>query len=146
MAFFRLLRSLWGLRRGMAFGCKRCGQCCSWPGMVFFTREERSAAAQHLGMSERAFSSAYHLGQTGENEWVVHAPRGCPLLGQNKECAIYPVRPLQCASYPFWRSKLGTPAARRAYLRECPGAGRGRWLKWDTVDARIRTDSRNEFF
>ncbi len=146
MAFFTMLRSLCGLRKGMAFGCTKCGGCCSWPGIVFFTREERSAAARYLGMSERAFSSAYHLGQTGESEWVVHAPRGCPLLGQNKECTIYPVRPLQCASYPFWRSKLETPAARRAYLRECPGAGRGPWLGWKAIDRRIRTDSRNEFF
>ena len=41
-------------------------------------------------------------------------------------CAIYPVRPLQCRSFPFWAEYLRSPEAWDAAARRCPGVNRGR--------------------
>ena len=43
-----------------------------------------------------------------------------------KGCTIYPVRPTQCRTFPFWRENLESPAAWDAVESVCPGAGSGR--------------------
>ncbi len=41
-------------------------------------------------------------------------------------CTIYPARPLQCSTYPFWRGLADDPEAIKAEMRNCPGIGKGR--------------------
>jgi Fe-S-cluster containining protein len=60
-------------------------------------------------------------------------------VGGARQCAIYPVRPAQCRSWPFWPENLSSPEAwNRAALR-CPGINRGR-LHTCTEIERIRED------
>lgn len=53
-------------------------------------------------------------------------------------CGAYLYRPLQCRSYPFWRSHMASPQSWKALESSCPGVGKGRlhskeeielWLK-----------------
>ena len=41
-------------------------------------------------------------------------------------CTIYPVRPPQCRTFPFWPDSLDNPEAWRTVGRSCPGVGQGR--------------------
>ncbi len=36
-------------------------------------------------------------------------------------CGIYPVRPMQCRTWPFWEMNLQTPAAWTHAASRCPG-------------------------
>lgn len=40
-------------------------------------------------------------------------------------CSIYPVRPAQCRSFPFWAELLESESAWDAYAKRCPGMNEG---------------------
>ena len=44
----------------------------------------------------------------------------------NNGCGIYPVRPVQCASYPFWPHLTDSEEAWNAEASRCPGIGNGK--------------------
>jgi Fe-S-cluster containining protein len=41
-------------------------------------------------------------------------------------CGIYPVRPLQCRTWPFWDGNLASAENWNAAAKRCPGMNRGR--------------------
>lgn len=141
-----MFRSLWGLRKGIAFRCQQCGGCCLWPGSVYFTPDELSRAASACGLSIPEFVARYRLRRLGQDEWELVAARGCPLLDPENRCSIYQARPLQCASYPFWRSKTKNATARREFIRECPGSRQGPWFNTGEIERKISSDPRNNTF
>ena len=48
------------------------------------------------------------------------------MLDGDGRCRVYPVRPLQCATWPFWTENL-KPETWNGPVREtCPGIGQGR--------------------
>jgi Fe-S-cluster containining protein len=51
-------------------------------------------------------------------------------------CGIYPVRPLQCRTWPFWERNLESPQAWAEAARECPGINRG--SRYDFVQIEVR--------
>lgn len=81
--------------------------------------------ADHLGLSELAFREAYC---TEEDGWTVlksDHPR-CPFLGAGNRCDVYPVRPMQCRTWPFWKENLKREVWQDEVLKTCPGAGTGK--------------------
>jgi hypothetical protein len=40
-------------------------------------------------------------------------------------CAIYPVRPMQCRTWPFWNENLKAPASWKGAGAKCPGVRKG---------------------
>ena len=40
-------------------------------------------------------------------------------------CTVYPARPLQCRSFPFWEDNIASQNAWEAAAADCPGIGRG---------------------
>jgi Fe-S-cluster containining protein len=62
-------------------------------------------------------------GRTSLNEY----PNGdCIYLEpQSRRCRIYPVRPRQCRTWPFWASNIASPESWERTQRSCPGAGCG---------------------
>jgi len=102
--------------------CRRSGNCCAIPGgFVRVDAAEVAAIAAHLGMSEAAFRSRY-LQPDGERLKEGLGNR-CVFLqdGAPAGCAVYPVRPAKCASFPFWPELLTDAALRARLLRTCPG-------------------------
>jgi Fe-S-cluster containining protein len=144
--FWAMLRTFFGRRQGIAFRCRQCGECCSWPGSVFFTQEEIERAASVCEQSVPEFIDRYRLRYLEWGEWELASARGCPLLDKDKRCRIYQARPLQCASWPFWRSQVKDAAARRELMRECPGCRTGPWYDNHQIEKRVTEDKRNEFF
>ena len=47
-------------------------------------------------------------------------------IGGRKQCVIYPVRPSQCRTWPFWPDNLSGPNAWNNTAIRCPGINRGR--------------------
>jgi len=49
----------------------------------------------------------------------------CIFFDRRQGCTIYPVRPRQCRTWPFWDSNIRTPDAWRQTCEICPGSGQG---------------------
>ena len=137
---------------GLDFTCTTCGNCCTGgPGFVWVEEVEIERAAEHLQMSVPAFKKKYcrKIGQKVSFK-EVRRPNGnhdCvflteipaePPAGGTKElepgelipltrrvCGIYPVRPLQCRTWPFWGENVVTPSAWNRAAKGCPGMNRG---------------------
>jgi hypothetical protein len=113
---------------GLRFGCTACGKCCHNHGdgyeHVFSTRSERKAIAAHLGISLRSFERRYCHRVAGRLSFVGQGD-ACVFLEEGL-CAIYPLRPKQCRTFPFWPELLED---RETWERDvaafCPGAGEG---------------------
>ena len=112
--------------KGLRFECTRCGNCCRNHGdyaYVYLAEADVSAIARHLGMEREEFLRTHCKEEDGWVTLRMDAP-ACAFLRPDHTCAIYPVRPKQCATWPFWKENL-----RRATWTEvgkdCPGIGRG---------------------
>jgi Fe-S-cluster containining protein len=112
---------------GLRFECRPdCGQCCTSHGehaYVYLERGEARRIARHLELSERQFRARYTARDEGQLVLRMDEP-DCPFL-DGKRCGIYPVRPLQCRTFPFWSENLATRASWRRTARFCPGIDRG---------------------
>ncbi len=88
---------------GLRFSCTGCGKCCTGsPGYVWVTEEEIASIADYLQLSIDAFSKKY-VRKIGSRFSLSEHPRtyDCAFLKDNK-CTIYPCRPKQCQTYPWW--------------------------------------------
>ncbi len=116
------------LTHKLRFSCTGCGKCCSTAGdyHVYLTVPEADRIRNHLGLSPSWFRRRY-LGRLEGGELVLAGNRqgGCVFLTREGKCRIYPVRPLQCSSYPFWPELVTSRAAWLAEQRRCEGIGRG---------------------
>ncbi|RMG39915.1 MAG: YkgJ family cysteine cluster protein [Planctomycetota bacterium] len=112
---------------GLRFQCTRCGNCCTGaPGFVWVTDEEIAAIADYLGTSVGEVR-LLHTRLVGARVSLREYPNGdCVFFdSQTRRCTIYPVRPVQCRTWPFWRSNLASPETWQQVQATCPGAGHG---------------------
>ena len=119
---------------GLRFACTRCGACCSGePGVVWVTHDEIEGIAAFLDMTPQECARSY-LRQVGDRVSLRETGDGdCVFLTRpDNGCMIYPVRPTQCRSYPFWPASLRAESAWRTEAGYCPGVGRGRRTPADT--------------
>ena len=57
---------------------------------------------------------------------------------RKKGCTVYPVRPPQCRTWPFWESNVATPEAWRRACAACPGSGRGELIAAEEITRRLK--------
>lgn len=133
--------------RGLHFTCTQCGNCCTGgPGYVWVSREEILRLAEHLELSPEevvekycrkingrfSFKERRHRGSYDciflQDRTVKHRPEGADREIETtvRVCSIYPVRPLQCRTWPFWESNLASPRTWETAAQRCPGMNQGR--------------------
>jgi Fe-S-cluster containining protein len=104
------------------FHCQRSGNCCARPeGVVEVGPADIARIAKHLRLSQEAVRARF---VTRRGDRLIDAPGGrCVFLvdGREAACGIYPARPRQCRSWPFWPELLRSPEALREARRLCPG-------------------------
>ncbi|WP_120943734.1 MULTISPECIES: YkgJ family cysteine cluster protein [Helicobacter] len=101
--------------------CASCGaRCCKGAGYVFLSVMEIQEIAAFLQMSLDQFGRRY-LRRVGHAYSLLEradSQKACVFLDiPSQRCQIYPVRPKQCRTYPFWHNDK-TPQERAL---ECPG-------------------------
>lgn len=107
---------------GVRFGCTGCGQCCTGsPGHIFVSLEEIEKIAAHLQMTLNDFSKKY-VRKVGERYSLLEKPHSydCMFL-EGKMCRIYPARPIQCQTFPYWPGVMESAETWREAARGCEG-------------------------
>jgi len=121
-------KSRW-FEAGLHFQCQQCGRCCGGrPGYVWVTEEEIKAIADYLNLSQQQFRRRYTRKEGRRISLKEKGNYDCIFLehdGQSGRCAIYPVRPTQCRTWPFWKSNLQSPDHWQTLTSNCPGVNRG---------------------
>lgn len=128
---------------GLHFQCAACGRCCAGPGegYIWVTRPEIELIAEHLHLTPEELRQRF-LRPVGPRTTIVEQciSKDCIFLrtiGSTRQCTIYPVRPAQCRSWPFWAENLTNPDAWNRAAMRCPGINRGRLYTCEDIQ-RIR--------
>lgn len=130
---------------GLHFGCMQCGNCCSGPaeGYIWVAVPEIRLIAQFLNITTRELKKKF-LRRVGFRRSIIENTEtyDCIFLrenGKGKTCSIYPVRPSQCRTWPFWPYNLASPCDWNITGQKCPGINRG--SKYDLEQIRTIKNS-----
>lgn len=115
---------------GLSFACTQCGNCCTGPpGFVWVEDDEAEAIAKHLKLSVTEFRRRFARRHNGH--WTLKETPAdgkgydCVFLRRDTEgralCSIYPVRPTQCRTWPFWPENIRSERAWNRAANTCPG-------------------------
>jgi Fe-S-cluster containining protein len=124
---------------GLRFRCTRCGNCCTGaPGYVWVTADELAAIAEYrnepvqhvIGLYTRVVERGRSLREKINGD--------CVFYDRKEGCTIYPVRPRQCRTWPFWESNVRTPEAWTQTCEVCPGSGHGALISAEEITRRIK--------
>jgi Fe-S-cluster containining protein len=124
---------------GLRFRCTRCGNCCTGePGYVWVDADDLATIADFLGEPVDDVRSLYtrraRRGQTLREK----ANGDCVFYERSQGCTIYPVRPPQCRTWPFWESNVATPQDWKETCAVCPGAGQGDLIPAEEITRRLQ--------
>jgi Fe-S-cluster containining protein len=124
---------------GLRFRCTRCGNCCTGdPGHVWADEEEIAAIALHRGEPVQQVTGLYTRSAGRGRSLREKANGDCVFYDRREGCTIYPVRPRQCRTWPFWESNVRTSEAWRKTCEVCPGSGQGELISAEEITCRIR--------
>lgn len=106
--------------------CAECGRCCTGaPGTVYMNRETSERIAKFVGLPHEEFLKQYAYPFRNGHSLKEKENGDCTFFKQGR-CTIYPVRPTQCRTYPFWPETLRNEAAWKREKIQCPGIGTGK--------------------
>jgi Fe-S-cluster containining protein len=131
---------------GLNFTCTMCGNCCGGaPGYVWINRDDVVRIAEYLKITPEEMVER-HSRKVG-GKWSLKEGKGpgsdydCVFLREEKVtkrtssgeevklarryCSVYPVRPLQCRTWPFWRENLTSRKAWELSGKRCHGMDHG---------------------
>ena len=104
--------------------CIECpGKCCNGKsGNIFVNSEEIEAISKFLGIEVSKFIEEYLIKVSYKfsiKEIKTNKNYACIFFDKKKnKCSIYPVRPNQCRTFPFWNYFKDRP---KEVARQCPG-------------------------
>jgi len=132
--------------QGLNFTCTQCGNCCTGsPGHVWITDDEIRLLADHLHLTPHEtvdqfcrkingqFSLRERRNRHGQYDCIFlrTEEQSAPASGdkpvfRRRYCSVYPVRPLQCRTWPFWPANLASEKSWSHAARTCHGMNHGR--------------------
>jgi len=125
----------------LRFSCTQCGKCCMTGGdyHVFLMESEAQDICSHLQLSWGWFRRRY-LRRLEEGDLVLASGTGdgCVFLSARGHCRVYPVRPLQCRSYPFWPELAGNARAWNREMRRCEGINQGEIVLLASIRRKVK--------
>lgn len=109
---------------GIRFECLGCGTCCTGdPGIIRISGREIEVLADFLEIPVADLTR--HFLRPIENGFSIGEESDGRCRFYDQGCRIYPVRPLQCRTYPFWFSQMRSLRQWEKIIGLCPGIGNG---------------------
>jgi Fe-S-cluster containining protein len=127
---------------GLQFGCTQCSFCCTGsPGYVWLSDADIGRLCSFLGLDFDHFAETYCV-YVNSNEGRALSLRekagyDCIFLAEGR-CSIYPARPAQCRTYPFWEEILETAENWVEEAKYCPGIGKGHWVLPESIQEAVQ--------
>ena len=110
---------------GLHFECTRCGNCCHFPGgKVYLSKNRVQEISRYLNLLPEDLTQKYCKPERTKYVLKDGNGSGCCFL-ENDQCQIYPVRPFQCQTFPFWPENLKSQYRWKQLTSFCPGIGKG---------------------
>jgi len=127
---------------GLAFTCTQCGNCCTGaPGYVWMSDVEIDRLAEYLKMDRDEVLKQYCRKIGGKISLKEHRNHrnqyDCTFLKEidnRRVCTVYPVRPLQCRTWPFWDGNLATEKSWQLAGQRCPGMDQGKKYSQEEIE------------
>lgn len=139
---------------GLNFTCTECGNCCTGgQGYVWINTIEIGRLAEFLKITPKQvieryckrYGTRYSLDELkngrGEYDCVflkeipAETGDGTQVAHSKRVCTIYPVRPLQCRTWPFWDGTLADEEAWKKASGRCPGINQGKHYTKEQIEA-----------
>ncbi|MCB9934400.1 MAG: YkgJ family cysteine cluster protein [Planctomycetes bacterium] len=129
---------------GLNFRCQApgCSDCCSGKrgeGYVWLTADEMQAIADFLGLEFDTFTRKY-VRQVDYAFSLTEKPNNDCIFLKDGGCSVYPVRPTQCRTYPFWPNILRAPETWAKEAQQCPGIGADTLVDADEIENQLEQD------
>lgn len=132
---------------GLQFACTQCGNCCSGaPGYVWVSPDEIDRIAGYRALAPADFARR-HVRRVGMRHSLLERADGdCEFLERladgKTRCTIHPVRPVQCRTWPFWKSNLESREAWAEVAQDCPGMNKGPHFPLPVIQAAVHENGR----
>lgn len=108
--------------KGLPFKCTGCGKCCTGaPGYVWTHEEEIKQMAEYLHLSAEQFVQKYVRKVGSKLSLLEHSKTYDCVFLKGKECTIYPVRPKQCKTFPWWKENIESKESWNEAGKACEG-------------------------
>lgn len=124
---------------GLCFECRSdCGACCTDHGeyaYLYLEEGDVERLAGFLGWSPERFRERHTALDDGRPVLALSGP-DCTFL-RGTRCAVYPVRPVQCRTFPFWRENLVSAEEWIQLSEFCPGIDAGERHDLETIEQQI---------
>jgi Fe-S-cluster containining protein len=132
---------------GLRFECTECGRCCTNRGEynhLYLSDEEVVRLARYLRMLPVEFRQRYTF--TDEYGWTqLFLDERCSFLDvKTGRCQVYPARPVQCRTFPFWRGLVRDGAWTEEARELCEGVDRGPVHPMREIQRRMRQFERSD--
>lgn len=126
---------------GLRFKCTECGQCCTGaPGYAWVNQEEIQKIADYLKMTVKDFGKKYLRYINGRYALIEKKNYDCIFL-KDKKCTIYPVRPTQCRTFPWWMQNLASPEDWKEAAKHCEGISEDAPLvSFEVIESQLALD------
>lgn len=124
--------------QGLHFECVGCGRCCRRQGAVYLTEEELVAIARRLNQDVEGFRRRWTTNRWGGCSLGDRPDGSCVLLRQSGGCACYDLRPVRCATWPFWPEVLASPQRWEREAKTCPGMNYGDLWTQDQIEQELK--------
>jgi len=125
---------------GLHFACTRCGNCCTGePGFVWVNDDEVRALAAFRGEPLEEVLGLYTRPEGGTRRSLKEKANGdCVFYDREEGCTVYPVRPRQCRTWPFWACNTESPEAWAKAAATCPGMNQGDLIPAEEITRRVK--------
>ncbi len=123
---------------GLHFTCTRCSACCRYnPGYVFLSLSDIDCLVAFLQISKHDFIMKY-VKEVDMGDYrrlsLTEKPNFDCIFWTDGGCTVYPARPLQCRSYPFWQQNLVSREVWDGLSASCPGINKGKLHSEDEIE------------
>jgi uncharacterized protein len=110
-------------KKDVEFKCTGCGKCCQIEGICRISLKDVKNISKFLNLKEPEFLHQY-TEVFDQNQIILKDHENttdCIFLNEKKQCSIYPVRPMQCSTYPYWSEILESTETWNEEANQCEG-------------------------